>query len=125
KVPIRSIIALNPGSERGIKAGATLKIPQRYQKPEKQSIPLVQKDTQTAMNTADSEVLEDSSNGTSNEYVYHTIADGETLFSISKRYDVDIETILKLNPGISPTHMKKGSVIRITPDTKELNVTIE
>ena len=84
KVPIRSIIALNPGSERGIKAGATLKIPQRYQKPEKQSIPLVQKDTQTAMNTADSEVLEDSLNGTSNEYVYHTIADGETLFSISK-----------------------------------------
>ena len=118
KVPIRSIIALNPGSERGIKAGATLKIPQRYQKPEKQSIPLVQKDTQTAMNTADSEVVEDSSNGTSNEYVYHTIADGETLFSISKRYDVDIETILKLNPGISATHMKKGSVIRITPDTK-------
>ena len=32
---------------------------------------------------------------------------------------------MKLNPGISPTHMKKGSVIRITPDTKELNVTIE
>ena len=125
KVPIRSIITLNPGSERGIKAGATLKIPQRYQKPEKQSIPLVQKDTQTSINTADSEVLEDSLNGTSNEYVYHTIADGETLFSISKRYDVDIETILKLNPGISPTHMKKGSVIRITPDTKELNVTIE
>ena len=61
------------------------------------------------MNTTDSEVLEDSLNGTSNEYVYHTIVDGETLFSISKRYDVDIETILKLNPGISPTHMKKGS----------------
>ena len=94
KVPIRSIITLNPGSERGIISGATLKIPQRYQKPEKQSIPLVQKDTQTSINTADSEVLEDSLNGTSNEYVYHTIADGETLFSISKRYDVDIETIL-------------------------------
>ena len=73
KVPIRSIIALNwtwNGNKR-----KTLKIPQRYQKPEKQSIPLVQKDTQTAMNTADSEVVEDSSNGTSNEYVYHTIAD--------------------------------------------------
>ena len=78
KVSIRSFISLNPVSERGIKAGATLKIPQRYQKPEKQSIPLVQKDTHTAMNTADSEVLEDSSNGTSNEYVYHTIAYGET-----------------------------------------------
>lgn len=32
KVTIQSIIDLNPGSERGIKAGATLKIPQRYKK---------------------------------------------------------------------------------------------
>ena len=32
--------------------------------------------------------------------------------------------ILKLNPGISPNNLKRGSVIRLTPNTKEMNVTI-
>ena len=137
KVPIQSIIDLNPGSERGIKAGATLKIPQRYQKKERTQT--AQAKTQPAQTpqpqtpaapesgdkTAPKTVASTSSEENSSEYGYHTIGEGETLFSISKRYDIDIETILKLNPGISPTKMKKGSVIRLTPDTKESTVTVE
>ncbi len=126
KVSIQSIIDLNPGSERGIKAGATLKIPQRYQKkkttqpqqPAPAQVPVAEKPT-----TAQSPATPD--NEPSGEYVYHTIGESETLFSIAKRYDMDIETILKLNPGISPNNLKKGSVIRLTPDTKEPDVTIE
>ena len=135
KVTIQSIIDLNPGSERGIKAGATLKIPQHYRQKKASQ---VQPQTTTASKTttqsqpAVTPVPEKPSpegqsvttDGNTGEYVYHTINAGETLFSISKKYDIDIETILKLNPGISPNNLKRGSVIRLTPDTKEMNVTI-
>ena len=114
-----------------------MKIPQRYQKKERPQT--AQAKTQPAQTpqpqtpaapepgdkTAPKTVASTSSEENSSEYVYHTIGEGETLFSISKRYDIDIETILKLNPGISPTKMKKGSVIRLTPDTKESTVTVE
>ena len=133
KVTIQSIIDLNPGSERGIKAGATLKIPQRYKKTtskaqNKAVTTATAKSQGTAVTATSTPTPENTTATTDNgngEYVYHTIGEGETLFSISKKYDIDIETILKLNPGISPNHLKKGSVIRLTPDTKEINVTIE
>ena len=32
------------------------------------------------------------------EYQYHTVAAGETVYSISKKYDISQETLLKLNP---------------------------
>ena len=135
KVTIQSIIDLNPGSERGIKAGATLKIPQHYRQ---KKATQVQPKTTTASTTAiqsqpavtpvseksSPEIQSVATEGNTGEYVYHTINAGETLFSISKKYDIDIETILKLNPGISPNNLKRGSVIRLTPDTKEMNVTI-
>ena len=135
KVTIQSIIDLNPGSERGIKAGATLKIPQHYRQ---KKATQVQPKTTTASTTAiqsqpavtpvseksSPEIQSVATEGNTGEYVYHTINAGETLFSISKKYDIDIETILKLNPGISPNNLKRGSALRLTPDTKEMNVTI-
>ncbi|HIZ26305.1 LysM peptidoglycan-binding domain-containing protein [Barnesiella sp. An55] len=135
KVTIQSIIDLNPGSERGIKAGATLKIPQRYKKTASKEKPktskttptqspqatTAQKSTQPVTDNQPAVAADDSGS----EYVFHTIGEGETLFSISKKYEIDIETILKLNPGISPNHLRKGSVIRLTPNTKEMNVTIQ
>lgn len=136
KVTIQSIIDLNPGSERGIKAGATLKIPQRYKsqksasksktKTSESSTTKVQQTTVTT-NTppVEEQPTETTAAESGSEYVYHTIGEGETLFSISKKYDIDIETILKLNPGISPNHLRKGSVIRLTPNTKEMNVVIQ
>ena len=133
KVTIQSIIDLNPGSERGIKAGATLKIPQRYKKSTAKAktqttataAPQSQGTTVAKTSAPATETTTAATDGGNGEYVFHTIGEGETLFSISKKYDIDIETILKLNPGISPNHLKKGSVIRLTPDTKEVNVTIE
>ena len=127
KVPIQSIIDLNPGSERGIKAGATLKIPQRYQKKQSTTAqrPAPSQTPSTEKSAPQTTVVSASPDEPSGDFVYHTIGEGETLFSISKRYDMDIETILKLNPGISPNNLKKGSVIRLTPDTKEPTVTVE
>ena len=38
-------------------------------------------------------------NAQSNNYVNHTVAKGETLYSISKRYNTTVEEVVKLNPG--------------------------
>lgn len=55
-----SIVALNPGSEKGIQIGTKLKIPQ------------INSNT-----SSDSSI----SNNTRNQYIFHTIAPKETLFS--------------------------------------------
>lgn len=43
----------------------------------------------------------------------HTVANGETLYRISKNYGVTAEQIVQLNPGLTAENLKSGSVIRI------------
>lgn len=90
-----SIIALNPSANVGLKTGQTLTIPQ----PE------------------NSTTTNNNSDKNDTKTIFHTIAKGETLFSLSKKYSTDIEQILSLNPGISPTNFKINEVIKITPNT--------
>lgn len=96
-----SIIALNPGSEKNIRVGDKLNIPQT-----KQSNP--------------SDPLSGSAGS---QYVFHTIAAKETLFSVARKYGTTVESVLKQNPGLSPANFSIGKVIRITPVQK--NETIQ
>lgn len=43
----------------------------------------------------------------------HTVQKGETLYGISRRYAISVETIMEDNPGLDPIHLKPGSVILI------------
>jgi len=43
------------------------------------------------------------------DYESHTVAEGETLYSISRLYAVSIETILNDNPNIDPTQLAIGT----------------
>lgn len=88
-VTTQKLIELNPGSDKGIKIGFELRIPQ-----------------------SDSNV----STNTDNKYVYHTIAPKETLFSVQKKYNSTIESIMIENPGLTPGTFTIGKVIRIIPD---------
>lgn len=90
------IIAHNPTANTGIKTGQTLIIPQ----PES------------------SKAVSDSS-----DLVYHTIAKGETLYSLSKRYNTTIEKILSLNPGVSPTNFKVNTVLKIEANSMKPELT--
>lgn len=90
-----SIVALNPGSEKGIQIGTKLKIPQ------------INSNT-----SSDSSI----SNNTRNQYIFHTIAPKETLFSVSRKYGISVESVLKQNPGLSPSNFSIGKVIRIIPE---------
>lgn len=87
-VSTQDIIKLNPESNKGIKAGAVLRIPQS-----------------SGITTSDK----------NDAYIYHTISPKETLFSLARQYSTSVENILKSNPGLSPANFSIGKVIRLIP----------
>lgn len=112
-VSVDDIYRLNPDSKESIKAGSTLKIPQRN----------------TVSGTTDKKA---------GNYQYHTIQPKETLYSLSVRYNVPGTAIIDANPGLSTSTFNSGKIIRIpairietlpTTEiktvTKELEYTIE
>lgn len=44
---------------------------------------------------------------------YHTIKQGDTLYSLARYYNTTVDNLLALNPGIDPYNLQIGSVIRI------------
>ncbi|MCD8267446.1 MAG: LysM peptidoglycan-binding domain-containing protein [Parabacteroides sp.] len=87
-VTVDDIYRLNPESRESIKAGATLKIPQKD------------------VSSASMEKTEDN-------YLYHTIQPKETLYSLSIRYSVPGPDIIAANPGLSVATFTIGKTIRI------------
>lgn len=85
RVSVDDIIRLNPGSEKQIRTGETLRIPQ-----------------QTT-----------SADGTVKRLHYHTIQAGETLYRISQKYGVSDAVICRANPGLSAANFRTGQVIVI------------
>ena len=74
-VSVEDIYRLNPESKEGIKAGSTLRIPQK-----------------------DSAI---APSGKADNYTYHTIQSKETLYSLSIKYSVPATDIIAANPGLS------------------------
>ncbi len=103
-VSVDEICALNPGSRKRIYAGDTLLIPQKGQNVQNTQSANATSSTQTATET--------------DSYIYHTIVKGETLYVIAKRYDVTVESIMRANPGIRPTKLYEGAVIRVPDNSK-------
>lgn len=88
-VELESITKHNPSAADGLKLDQTLKIPvsQQVQPIEKKK--------------------------KKRDFEYHTVAAGETLYSISKRYAVSIETILEDNTDVDPAHISIGTQLYI------------
>lgn len=82
---VEEINRLNPGVSETIVVGQTLVIPQRK---------------------TISEVKEDN-------YRYHTISAGETLYAVSRTYKLKPEDVVTANPGLSAETFKAGETIRI------------
>jgi LysM repeat protein/ABC-type branched-subunit amino acid transport system substrate-binding protein len=56
------------------------------------------------------------------KYVYYEIQPGQTLYSISKRYQVALELIQKANPDINTNDLKPGYMLRIPKVRQEPNL---
>ena len=85
-VSVEDIYRLNPESKEGIKAGSTLRIPQK-----------------------DSAI---APSGKADNYTYHTIQPKETLYSLSIKYSVPATDIIAANPGLSTSTFTIGKNIR-------------
>ena len=90
KCDINEVVAANPGSDTSIKDGQVLKIP------------------------ADKSKINDSKviNQGNESFLSHTVEKKETLYAISKKYDVDINLIIAANPGCDKG-LSKGQELRI------------
>jgi LysM repeat protein len=86
-VPVTEIISNNPGADQHIKPGDRIKVPKQAQEDQKQA------EAPSGVNL-------------------RRVARGETLFSLSREYNVTIEEILAANDGL-PDGLKEGEFIRI------------
>ena len=82
-VTMEDLIRLNPGCEKQVRAGETLKIPQ-----------------------ADNGSNQDKP-------IFHTIQAGETLYQLTLKYNVTAQAICNVNPGLSASNFRIGQVIAI------------
>jgi LysM repeat protein len=96
-----AIYRLNPSSREYIKVGEKLKIPQK--------------------NVSNISLSEDKGEA---PFVFHTIQPKETLYGVSKKFNVTGEQIIKANPGLSSQTFAAGKTIRI-PQVIELPPTTE
>ena len=88
-VDLESITKHNPSASDGLKIDQTLKIPLAQQEP---NIDKKRK---------------------KKDFEFHTVAAGETLYSISRLYAVSIDTILADNADIDPAHISIGTRLYI------------
>lgn len=90
-VTVEDIVKENPSATVGVKVGDRLRIPfdKMSKSDAKNPAPVIQKD-----------------------YLLHTVAKKETLYAISRRYEVEPSDILEANPE-SAVSLKEGSTLKI------------
>lgn len=107
---IDELIAVNPGSENGIKIGQKLMIP-------------TSRTNERAAVDADKQVHDAFSQNSvqiaplGSDPVYQIINDGEDIYTIAKHYNTSIESILINNPGLKPDEYVAGTKIKVVPNT--------
>jgi LysM repeat protein/ABC-type branched-subunit amino acid transport system substrate-binding protein len=99
-VKVDEILKLNSLIDDTIKVGEKIKVPQ------------TKKNAKPAS---------DNSNETS--YIFHTIVSKETLYGVSKIYNVTGKQILEANPGLSQETFSIGKTIRIPTNVKQTKTT--
>jgi len=113
------IIKFNPQVEKGLREGDVLFIPKKNKEPEK----IIKTDTLEKNNYPEPEKIQKGDS----IYFIHLVEAGETLYSISRKYNVEVIDIIKYNPS-SAEILKAGSklkipVLNIQPDLNQLATT--
>ena len=47
----------------------------------------------------------------------HVVKDGETPYSIARRYRVSVDALLRANPSLNPRHMRRGQTLKLPPSS--------
>lgn len=64
---------------------------------------------------ADTSKTPTSSKSSKPKAIVHTIAKGETIYALSRKYGVSVQAILNANPGVKATSLKIGQKLNIPP----------
>ena len=84
------ILENNPSIARGLKTDTNIKIPYVAEAPEIKSDRKLRK-----------------------TFDFHQVAQGETLFAISRQYEIPVKTLMEDNPNLDPLHMRPGERVLI------------
>lgn len=120
---VDELISLNPGVENGIKKGQLIKVPGKIEEgtvENEERIETVETNNNPFTNenvTKDSLIIQQINFNDS--IIHHVVLPQETLYSISKRFMVPSEELMKLN-NLKSTSLKDGQVLSI-PVKKERN----
>lgn len=99
------LIANNPDLKAGIKTDMILKIPYKDQNTVQEKQQLKKDKTNVVSSVSvSSDVSAESQN-------YHKIKKGETIYGIAKKYNLDLEDLIKANPGV--TSFDAGKTLKI------------
>ncbi|MCF8218796.1 MAG: LysM peptidoglycan-binding domain-containing protein [Bacteroidales bacterium] len=99
-ISVDTIIRLNPEVAEGLKAGSVIKLPKPYKTETAESKPAVAKQD------------------TSDKYLKHKVAKGETLYNLSMQYSIAIDELKKHNPQLKEG-LKAGQVLRIPVESRK------
>lgn len=94
-IPVDKIFKLNPGSENGIREGATLIL-------------------------SETEVSAPDENPD-----YYVIKRGDTLYGVAKANETTVAEILKKNPGVSDKNFQAGATIRLPKKGEGVNSSVQ
>lgn len=84
------IVENNPSIVRGLKTNQNIKIPYVAEAPEIMSERKLRK-----------------------TFDFHQVAPGETLFALSRQYEIPVKTLMADNPNLDPLHMRPGERVLI------------
>ncbi len=109
-VTIDELIAANPSTADGLKAGQRLVIPG--------AASALTADQQVAAAfggnaTSTSQIVIP----TGSDPVFHTIQSGENIYTLAKQYNATIEGILTSNPGLKPEQYTSGAKVKVVPNS--------
>lgn len=130
KVTPFDIYKLNPDAQSGIKPGMILVIPKSsvpitpstpvVDKPKTDTQPLPEKD-KTTPKLAETPKPNDDSKGKG--YKIHTVKQGETLYALSKKYNISVEELLQNNPVLSEKGLQPDMELIIAKGKQPVTVT--
>ena len=109
---VDDLIALNPGSESGIKTGQKLKIPS-----ERSSEQFQASASQQVQNAFNRNTTAQISVPQGSDPVFHTLQADESIYSIAKQYNATIEGIITANPGLKPNEYTAGAKVKVVPNS--------
>jgi len=99
-IPLDDIITCNPDSRYGINVGQVLKIPKSHR-----VVETIQQYPKKEEQIKDTLKVEE-------DFIYHTVAKKETIYSLTRQFEVSYDELLKHNPFLAEG-LKAGQTIKI------------